>query len=96
VFEVFDIEPDVKEKPNAVALPRLQGRITFENVTFAYDGVRNTVSDITLDIRPGEVVALVGPSGAGKSTLIQLIPRFFDPQSGRALVDDVTMWTCAT
>jgi len=89
VFEVFDIEPDVKETPNAAALPRLKGRITFANVTFAYDGVRNTVSDIALDIRPGEVVALVGPSGAGKSTLIQLVPRFFDPQSGRVLVDDV-------
>jgi subfamily B ATP-binding cassette protein MsbA len=89
VFEVFDIEPDVKEKPDAHKLPRLKGRITFERMTFGYNDEQPVLRDINLDVRPGEVVALVGSSGAGKSTLVQLIPRFFDPQQGRVLIDDI-------
>ena len=89
VFEVLDIAPDVQEKPDAKKLPRLKGRITFERASFAYDEERPVLRDIDLDVRPGEVVALVGSSGAGKSTLVQLIPRFYDPQSGRILIDDM-------
>jgi subfamily B ATP-binding cassette protein MsbA len=89
VFEVFDIEPDVQEKPEAVRLPRLEGRITFENLTFGYEANEPILRNINLDIRPGEVVALVGASGAGKSTLVQLVPRFFDPQEGRVLLDGI-------
>jgi subfamily B ATP-binding cassette protein MsbA len=88
VFEVFDISPDVKQKPDAHRLERAKGRITFDHVTFGYAADEPVLRDITLDIRPGEVVALVGASGAGKSTLIQLVPRFYDPQQGRVLVDD--------
>ena len=91
VFEVFDIEPDVREKPNAKRLPRLKGAIRFENVTFGYEAEQPVLRKIELDIQPGEVIALVGPSGAGKSTLVQLIPRFFDPQKGRILVDGVDL-----
>ncbi|HEX8237784.1 MAG TPA: ABC transporter ATP-binding protein [Abditibacteriaceae bacterium] len=89
VFEVFDIQPDVQEKTNAQRLPRLKGRITFEKMSFGYEAERPVLRDITLDVRPGEVVALVGSSGAGKSTLVQMIPRFYDPQDGRVLVDDI-------
>jgi ABC-type multidrug transport system fused ATPase/permease subunit len=89
VFEVFDIQPDVQEKANAHRLPRLKGRITFEKMSFGYEAERPVLRDITLDVRPGEVVALVGSSGAGKSTLVQMIPRFYDPQGGRVLVDDI-------
>jgi subfamily B ATP-binding cassette protein MsbA len=88
VFEVFDIEPDVQESARARELPRIEGRIRFDHVTFAYnDPTRPQIRDVDLEIAPGEVVALVGPSGAGKSTLIQLIPRFYDPQQGCVRVD---------
>lgn len=89
VFEVFDIEPDVQEKTNATRLPNLQGRITFENVTFGYNADEPILKEINLDVQPGEVVALVGASGAGKSTLVQLVPRFFDPQQGRVMLDGI-------
>jgi ABC-type multidrug transport system fused ATPase/permease subunit len=89
VFEVFDIQPDVQQKADAKKLGRLNGRITFDKVTFGYTPERAVLSDINLDIRPGEVVALVGSSGAGKSTMVQLVPRFYDVQQGRVLIDDV-------
>jgi subfamily B ATP-binding cassette protein MsbA len=89
VFEVFDIEPDVQEKSDAIRLPNLEGRITFENVTFGYNADEPILTEINLDIQPGEVVALVGASGAGKSTLVQLVPRFFDPQQGHILLDGI-------
>ena len=88
VFEVFDIAPDVQQKPNAQRLNRIKGRITFDKVNFGYETERPVLRDINIDIRPGEVVALVGSSGAGKSTLVQMIPRFYDPQHGRILIDD--------
>jgi ATP-binding cassette, subfamily B, putative efflux pump len=91
VFEIFDIQPDVQEKPDAQKLGRLKGRITFDKVTFGYEENRPVLRDVSIDVRPGEVVALVGSSGAGKSTLVQLIPRFFDPQQGRVLVDDIDL-----
>lgn len=87
VFEVFDIEPDVREKPDAKRLPRVQGAIQFKNMTFGYEAAHPVLRDINLDIKPGEVIALVGPSGAGKSTMVQLVPRFFDPQQGKILID---------
>jgi subfamily B ATP-binding cassette protein MsbA len=89
VFEVFDIEPDVQEKPDARRLPNVEGSVTFENVTFGYDANEPVLKDINLQVKKGEVVALVGASGAGKSTIVQLVPRFFDPQEGRVLIDGV-------
>lgn len=138
IFEIFDIQPDVRDKPDAKRLA-LQGRITFEDVTFAYplaEGIagdqaqrhkgtealrgadapagapsdataslsasapqclgasatptltpRPVLHNLTLDIAPGEIVALVGPSGAGKSTIVQLVPRFYDPQRGTIRID---------
>ena len=87
LFELLDTTPDLQDAPNAVVLDDVQGRVAFEDVTFAYDEGRPVLHDIQLDVDPGETVALVGPSGAGKSTLVSLIPRFYDPQRGRVTVD---------
>ncbi len=87
VFELLDMQPDVQDAPDAIALERVEGRITFEHVSFTYDDRQPVLHDICLDIAPGEIVALVGPSGAGKSTLFNLIPRFYDVTSGAVLID---------
>jgi ATP-binding cassette subfamily B protein len=87
VFDVLDTEPEVIERPGAISLPHVAGRVTFEDVAFHYAERPRTVEHLTFDVAPGEFVAIVGPTGAGKSTLVSLIPRFFDPHAGRVLVD---------
>ena len=87
--EVLDQESDVKEKPDAIEMPRLKGHVVFENVWFRYEDGPWVLQDINLEVRPGEVVAIVGHSGAGKSTLVDLIPRFYDVTRGRILVDGI-------
>jgi subfamily B ATP-binding cassette protein MsbA len=100
IFKFMDTEDDVREKPNAKPLPAFSKGIVFERATFSYegngDGGREILRDIDLEVKAGEVLAIVGSSGAGKSTLVHLIPRFFDLTSGRLLVDgrdirDVTL-----
>src|SRR6476619_3155879 len=100
IFRFMDTEDDVREKPGAKPLPPFAGSIAFENVCFSYatdgDESREILRDINLEVRAGEVVAVVGSSGAGKSTLVHLIPRFFDVTGGRLLIDghdvrDVTL-----
>ncbi len=87
IFELLDEQPEIADALNARPLPAVQGRLTFDSVSFSYPGTDRVLRDITLEIQPGEVLALVGPSGAGKSTLFNLIPRFYDPTSGRVCVD---------
>jgi subfamily B ATP-binding cassette protein MsbA len=88
IFDIFDIQPDIQDMPSAEALPaRVTGHVTLSNVTFGYDPETPILKNLDLDIAPGEVVAFVGPSGAGKSTLVNLIPRFYDINSGEILVD---------
>ena len=90
IFGFFDAEDDVKERPHAVAFKGFKQSIQFENVGFSYsteEGEHQILHHVDLDLRAGEVLALVGPSGAGKSTLVNLIPRFFDVTSGRILID---------
>jgi subfamily B ATP-binding cassette protein MsbA len=90
IFGFFDAEDDVKERPRAVALKGFAQSVHFENVGFSYsteEGEHQILHNVDLDVRAGEVLALVGPSGAGKSTLVNLIPRFFDVTSGRILID---------
>jgi ATP-binding cassette subfamily B protein/subfamily B ATP-binding cassette protein MsbA len=87
VFEILDTEPDIKDTPGATALSEVHGRITLENVTFAYAGRRPVLRRVDLEISPGQTVAVVGPTGVGKTTLVSLIPRFYDPATGRVLID---------
>lgn len=88
VFDLFDEEYDIQDKPNAVTIEKAKGDITFEHVSFSYeeDG-RNVLKDIHLEIKEGQTVAFVGMSGGGKSTLVSLIPRFYDVSKGRILLD---------
>ncbi|MDQ3815994.1 MAG: ABC transporter ATP-binding protein/permease [Armatimonadota bacterium] len=87
VFEVLQPEQDVPDPPNAPALPPVRGHIRFENVTFGYEPDYPVLRDVSLEVQPGQTVAIVGPTGAGKSTLVSLVPRFFDPWQGRVTVD---------
>ncbi|MHB8456160.1 MAG: ABC transporter ATP-binding protein [Acidimicrobiales bacterium] len=80
-------QPQVDEEPGSRDLPRVEGKITFENVSFGYDPALPVIHDVDLTISPGETVAFVGPTGAGKSTLAKLITRFYDPTAGRVLLD---------
>ena len=98
IFTFFDTEDDVKEKHHAVALKKFQQTVKFENVGFSYsteEGEHQILHDIDLEMRAGEVLALVGPSGAGKSTLVNLIPRFFDVTSGRIVIDGHDIRDCS-
>ena len=89
VFEVLDTLPEIQDAPGAKPLPPIQGRVTFENVTFEYRPGEPALRNMSIDVEPGQVLAIVGPSGAGKSTIANLIPRFYDPQSGRICVDGI-------
>ena len=95
LFELLDTEPEIQDADDATELDVVRGRIAFQNVTFAYDE-EPVLHDVDFTVESGQTVALVGPSGAGKSTLVSLIPRFYDPQSGRVTIDgydlrDVTL-----
>jgi subfamily B ATP-binding cassette protein MsbA len=91
VFEYLDREALVQERPGARALDRLTRGITFENVSFRYPGAPGgfRLDGVNLEVKAGEVVALVGPSGAGKTTLANLVPRFYDVTGGRILLDGI-------
>lgn len=95
VFEIMDTQPSVQDAPDAIALPSASaqfgsaaaGKISFRDVSFSYENDVPVIQNISLDIQPGEILALVGPSGAGKSTIFNLIPRFYDPTSGCIQID---------
>src|SRR5437879_13316766 len=91
IFKFMDFEDDVREKARAKTLPKFSQSVRFEHVSFAYASeggeCREVLRDIDLEVRHGEVLAIVGSSGAGKSTLAHLIPRFFDVTDGRLLID---------
>jgi ABC-type multidrug transport system fused ATPase/permease subunit len=88
IFELLDEEPEIRDRPGALELPRLRGEIEFDDVTFSYGDGEPALCDVSLHIPPGQTVALVGATGAGKSTLAKLVARFYDPDRGRVLVDD--------
>ena len=87
IFELLDEEPEIADAPDALELSRLRGEIEFDDVSFSYDGEHPALAEVSLHVPPGQTVALVGSTGAGKSTLAKLAARFYDPDSGRVLVD---------
>ncbi|MCW4019907.1 MAG: ABC transporter ATP-binding protein/permease [Candidatus Bathyarchaeota archaeon] len=87
VFEIIDAVPEVRDKTDAISLPPIKGHVVLENVSFGYDKRRLILKDVNLEANLGETIALLGPTGSGKSTIIRLLPRFYDPSSGRILVD---------
>ncbi|MDD5566555.1 MAG: ABC transporter ATP-binding protein [Candidatus Omnitrophica bacterium] len=86
IHEILDKAPSVPEKPDASILGGFERAIIFDNVSFGYGG-QEVLTNIRLEVKKGEVVAIVGPSGAGKTTLVDLIPRFYDPQKGKITID---------
>jgi len=88
VFELLDTNPSVLDMPGAHAISSSKGHITFRDVSFSYDNEAEVLFNVSLDIKEGEILALVGPSGAGKSTIFNLIPRFYDPTSGSIQIDE--------
>jgi len=93
IFELLDHAPALADVPNASELPRGKGAVRFESVQFSYASRDGTLRGIDLDVPAGSRVGLVGSSGSGKSTLLGLIPRFYDPQAGRVLIDGVDVRT---
>jgi ATP-binding cassette subfamily B protein len=88
IFELLDERSEVTDRPGAPDLPPVRGEIELENVRFGYGPERpNVLDDVSMRIDPGETVALVGQTGAGKSTVVRLLPRFYDPDEGRVLID---------
>lgn len=89
VFDVLDREPSVRDAANAVSLPRVEGRIEFRDVSFAYDDSGESLSHIDLTIAAGASLGIVGPSGAGKSTIAALVTRLYDPTHGSIAIDGI-------
>lgn len=87
VFDVLDLPEDIKNAPDAKALPKVKGDVRFNDVSFAYNENEEVLSHVSFEVKPGEMVAFVGPSGAGKSTVASLLPRFYDAINGSITID---------
>lgn len=87
VFELLDTIPEIEDAPEAIELLSIQGAIAFEGVSFRYGTGEEVLRDVSFQMEPGQVVALVGPSGAGKTSIANLIPRFYDAISGRVTIE---------
>ena len=87
IRELLETDSEVNDLPGARNIPPVKGEIEFENVSFSYEPNSPVLADVSFKVAPGQVVALVGPTGAGKTSIISLIPRFYDPESGRVKID---------
>lgn len=90
-LDLMATKPDVVDQPGAVAAPVLQGAVQFDHVSFGYDAARPVLRDVNFQVAPGQTVAFVGASGAGKTTLLALLPRFYEPTSGRISIDGMAL-----
>jgi ATP-binding cassette subfamily B protein/subfamily B ATP-binding cassette protein MsbA len=88
-FDVLDTTTEIRDTAHARQIPHVSGRVTYENLSFRYEERQDTLRNITLDVEPGQVVAIVGLTGAGKTTMLSLLPRFYTPSEGRILLDGV-------
>jgi len=88
IYEILDAESAVTERADALVLPRTRGEVRFDHVSFGYDRLAPVLREISIEARPGEVIALVGPTGSGKSTIVNLMPRFYDVTDGRISIDN--------
>ena len=87
VFHVIDLKETITDKPDAKELPKVKGHVVFDHVSFEYKKGVPALSDVSLEVKPGQMIAFVGPSGAGKSTIANLIPRFYEVTSGSISID---------
>lgn len=87
IFETMDEVPDIQNKEGAIVCPPIKGQVSFEHVEFSYDNSRVILKDFTLEVKPGERIALVGPTGAGKTTVVNLVSRFYDVNQGAVKID---------
>ena len=88
-FGLLDTAPEISDAPNAITIGRAKGDVSFEDIEFSYQGRVDTLKRVSFSAKAGQVIAVCGPTGAGKTTLISLLPRFYDPKSGRILLDGV-------
>jgi len=88
IFEILDTRPQITDDADVTLLPPIRGAVTFDDVSFSYDGDTKVLNHVSFQIRPGETIALVGPTGAGKTTIVNLISRFYDIQEGTIYIDD--------
>jgi ATP-binding cassette subfamily B protein len=87
IFEILDIEPDIKDRLEAGTMPRIRGDVSFRNVTFGYDQDQPVLKEVSFDVTAGQTIALVGSTGAGKTTVVNLISRFYEVSDGAVLID---------
>lgn len=89
ILEILDTESEVKEKPAAIKLGKVRGQVSFQDVSFSYNNVSPALKNVSFEVQPGQLVALLGRSGSGKSTIANLLARFYDVSSGKILVDGI-------
>lgn len=91
IFDILDTKPEISDASHVEEMPVIKGEVTFDHVTFAYDGDTQVLNDVSFTVKPGETIALVGPTGAGKTTIVNLISRFYDVQQGNVYIDGLNV-----
>ncbi|MFO7917397.1 MAG: ABC transporter ATP-binding protein [Anaerolineae bacterium] len=89
IFDLLDVEPSIGDPSDPIPLPELEGHVTYDHVSFSYEEGEPVLQDVSIDIEPGRMTAIVGPTGAGKTTIINLLVRFYDPDEGAVRVDGI-------